>query len=60
MTHLVYNQAVDGQLGQLRNFPGLREETHLLQPLQRLPALPLQSGGGIILQETRRQRDGRI
>lgn len=53
VTHLVYDQAVDGQLGYLRNPPRLCEEPELLQLVHHPPALPLQARAGIILQQTR-------
>ncbi len=56
VTDLIYDQAVDGQLGQLCDGPGLREEAELLQLLHDGPALVLQGGAGVIVQQRRRQR----
>lgn len=40
-TYLIYYQAVNGQPCQLSHFPGLREESKVLQLLEHPLALPL-------------------
>lgn len=56
VAHLINDQAVEGQLGQLCDGPGLREEAEVLQLLHDGPALVLQAGAGVMVQQTRRQR----